>query len=83
MDKITSGDITALFEALHATFRDKRDELIALDAKVGDSDLGITMSKGFAAARDASPPRPIPRWANSSCWPVRQWQRQPRQPWGR
>ncbi|WP_417846296.1 dihydroxyacetone kinase subunit L [Thalassospira povalilytica] len=50
MDKITSGDITALFEALHATFRDKRDELIALDAKVGDSDLGITMNAAFEAA---------------------------------
>ncbi|HAY49990.1 MAG TPA: Dak phosphatase [Thalassospira sp.] len=50
MDKITSGDITALFEALHATFRDKRDELIALDAKVGDSDLGITMNNAFEAA---------------------------------
>ena len=50
MDKITSGDIAALFEALHGTFRDKRDELIALDAKVGDSDLGITMNAAFEAA---------------------------------
>ena len=50
MDKITSGDIAALFEALHGTFRDKRDELIALDAKVGDSDLGITMNNAFEAA---------------------------------
>jgi dihydroxyacetone kinase-like protein len=50
MDKITRGDIAALFEALHGTFRDKRDELIALDAKVGDSDLGITMNAAFEAA---------------------------------
>ena len=50
MDTINTGNIAALFEAFHATFRDKRDELIALDAKVGDSDLGITMNSAFEAA---------------------------------
>ena len=50
MDTINTGHIAALFEAFHATFRDKRDELIALDAKVGDSDLGITMNSAFEAA---------------------------------
>ncbi len=50
MDTISTGNIAALFDAFHATFRDKRDELIALDAKVGDSDLGITMNSAFEAA---------------------------------
>lgn len=50
MDTINTGNISALFEAFHATFQEKRDELIALDAKVGDSDLGITMSAAFGAA---------------------------------
>ena len=50
MDTINTGNIAALFEAFHAPFRDKRDELIALDAKVGDSDLGITMNSAFEAA---------------------------------
>lgn len=50
MKTINTGNIAALFEAFHATFRDKRDELIALDAKVGDSDLGITMNAAFEAA---------------------------------
>jgi dihydroxyacetone kinase-like protein len=50
MDTINSGNIAGLFDAFHATFQDKRDELIALDAKVGDSDLGITMNSAFEAA---------------------------------
>lgn len=50
MNTINKGNIAALFEAFHATFQDKREELIALDAKVGDSDLGITMNAAFEAA---------------------------------
>ncbi|MCB8836242.1 dihydroxyacetone kinase subunit L [Aurantimonas sp. VKM B-3413] len=46
-------DLRPLFERLARAFEEKRDELIALDGKVGDSDLGITMAKGFSAARDA------------------------------
>ncbi|BDA83175.1 dihydroxyacetone kinase subunit L [Aureimonas sp. SA4125] len=53
MEALTTRDVTALFERFAAVFEDKRDFLIALDGKVGDSDLGITMAKGFAAARDA------------------------------
>ena len=53
MAAFTPSDIAALFERLAAVFEEKRDFLIALDGKVGDSDLGITMAKGFAAARDA------------------------------
>jgi len=39
-----------LFEALRDVFAAQREALIALDSKVGDSDLGITMNKGFIAA---------------------------------
>lgn len=53
MNAIDAADLIRLFDSWKALFAEKRDELIALDGKVGDSDLGITMSKGFAAAADA------------------------------
>jgi dihydroxyacetone kinase-like protein len=53
MDAITSSDLVALFAAWRETFAEQRDFLIALDGKVGDSDLGITMAKAFAAAAEA------------------------------
>jgi dihydroxyacetone kinase-like protein len=53
MDAINAADLIRLFDSWKVLFAEKRDELIALDGKVGDSDLGITMSKGFAAAADA------------------------------
>jgi phosphoenolpyruvate---glycerone phosphotransferase subunit DhaL len=52
MDAIHTSDLPALFDALRRTFAEQRDFLIALDGKVGDSDLGITMSKAFAAAHE-------------------------------
>ncbi|MBD9374978.1 DAK2 domain-containing protein [Rhizobium sp. ARZ01] len=52
MDAINAAGLIKLFEALKATFAEQREFLIALDGKVGDSDLGITMSKSFAAAYD-------------------------------
>ncbi len=50
MQALTANDVVGLFAALDKTFADQREFLIALDGKVGDSDLGITMSKAFAAA---------------------------------
>lgn len=50
MDKIKNSDIAALFKALDQTFAENREALIALDAKVGDSDLGITMNAAFETA---------------------------------
>ncbi len=50
MQALTANDVVGLFAALEKTFSDQREFLIALDGKVGDSDLGITMSKSFAAA---------------------------------
>ncbi len=53
MDGIGKGDLPALFLGLREVFARQRDALIALDGKVGDSDLGITMNKAFAAAHDS------------------------------
>lgn len=49
----SASDLIALFTSWKALFAEQREFLIALDGKVGDSDLGITMSKAFAAASEA------------------------------
>ncbi|MDR2310835.1 MAG: dihydroxyacetone kinase subunit L [Brucellaceae bacterium] len=53
MNVITASDLINLFDNWKDLFAEQRDFLIALDGKVGDSDLGITMSKAFAAAAEA------------------------------
>ena len=53
MDVFEIKDLRALFERFAAVFAAEKDALIALDGKVGDSDLGLTMAKGFAAADEA------------------------------
>jgi dihydroxyacetone kinase-like protein len=53
MDAVSSTDLVKLFDAWRNVFAEQREFLISLDGKVGDSDLGITMSKAFAAAYDA------------------------------
>jgi dihydroxyacetone kinase-like protein len=53
MDGLGSPEVVALFARLRDVMAARRDELITLDGKVGDSDLGITMAKGFAAAAEA------------------------------
>ncbi len=53
MDAITASDLIRLFDAWKQLFAEQREFLISLDGKVGDSDLGITMSKSFAAAAEA------------------------------
>jgi len=50
METISRADLVPLFESLRDIFSAKRDYLIDLDAKVGDSDLGLTMNKAFIAA---------------------------------
>ena len=40
------SDLCALMERWAVIMADKRDWLIELDSVVGDSDLGLTMSKG-------------------------------------
>ena len=53
MDSLDRAALGPLFQRLRTVFSDQREALIALDGQVGDSDLGITMSKAFAAASDA------------------------------
>jgi dihydroxyacetone kinase-like protein len=53
MNVITASDLINLFDSWKDLFAEQRDFLIALDGQVGDSDLGITMSKAFAAAAEA------------------------------
>lgn len=53
MNVITASDLINLFDSWKQLFAEQREFLIALDGKVGDSDLGITMSKAFAAASEA------------------------------
>jgi len=50
---LTAENLISLFQSWKELFAEQRDFLIALDGKVGDSDLGITMSKAFAAAAEA------------------------------
>ncbi|MDV7142465.1 dihydroxyacetone kinase subunit L [Tropicimonas sp. TH_r6] len=52
MQSLDAKTLPGLFERFAARFEAERDALIALDGKVGDSDLGLTMSKAFMAARD-------------------------------
>jgi len=54
MNVITASDLINLFDSWKQLFAEQREFLIALDGKVGDSDLGITMSKAFAAAAEAA-----------------------------
>lgn len=49
MEKITADGLAALFESVAAIFAEKKDELCAMDANMGDGDLGLTMQKGYAA----------------------------------
>nr|WP_321442993.1 dihydroxyacetone kinase subunit L [uncultured Cohaesibacter sp.] len=52
MKSIEPALVVGLFDRFASRFEAERDALIALDGKVGDSDLGLTMSKAFVAARD-------------------------------
>lgn len=48
---MTGAELSALLTAALERLEDSRDELRRLDAALGDGDLGITVSKGAAAAR--------------------------------
>ena len=50
MQRIEKSQLAGLFDQLRTVFAAKRDFLIDLDGKVGDSDLGLTMNKAFMAA---------------------------------
>lgn len=53
LQTLNAADLIDLFKSWKDLFAEQREFLIALDGKVGDSDLGITMSKAFAAAAEA------------------------------
>lgn len=59
MDTILFIQLPELFDSVGQMFADKKDELCEMDAKLGDGDLGLTMSKGFGALpglmREAAP----------------------------
>lgn len=52
MEKYSVEQLPELFEGAAAIFAEKKDELCAMDANMGDGDLGLTMNKGFAALPD-------------------------------
>jgi dihydroxyacetone kinase-like protein len=53
-DALRTPDLVALLARLEAVMEDRKAFLIELDGRVGDSDLGLTMSKGFTAAAAAA-----------------------------
>jgi dihydroxyacetone kinase-like protein len=53
MDSIVKADLAPLFASFRDVFVAERDQLIELDGKVGDSDLGLTMNKAFVAAYES------------------------------
>lgn len=50
MEKYTKQDFIKALGCMAKHMDQQREYLIELDSKIGDSDLGITMTKGFAAA---------------------------------
>jgi dihydroxyacetone kinase-like protein len=45
-------DIRSIVSGIAVLMTEKKEELIKLDSAMGDGDLGLTMEKGFSAARD-------------------------------
>jgi len=52
MGSLDKNDIIKILQNLKQLFNDSRDFLVDLDSKMGDGDLGLTMSKAFTAAHD-------------------------------
>ena len=46
MDKILFEQVPDLFSSIGNLFVEKKEELCEMDARLGDGDLGLTMSKG-------------------------------------
>lgn len=53
MQTIPFAKVPAFFAAISELFQEKKDELCEMDAKLGDGDLGLTMSKGYGALPEA------------------------------
>ena len=52
MGSLAKDDILKILQNLKALYNDRKDFLVELDGRMGDGDLGLTMSKGFTAAYD-------------------------------
>ena len=52
MEALTAADLKAILNRIADIMTSKKEELIRLDGAVGDGDLGLTMEKGFTAARE-------------------------------
>lgn len=52
MERLKAQQLPELFESVGRLFSEKKEELCEMDAKLGDGDLGLTMSKGFGALPD-------------------------------
>ncbi len=52
MSSLGKDDIIKILQNLKRLFNDNRDYLVELDARMGDGDLGLTMSKAFTAVYD-------------------------------
>lgn len=52
MDKILFEQVPDLFTSVGTLFIEKKEELCEMDARLGDGDLGLTMSKGYGALPD-------------------------------
>ena len=50
--EMTRDDVVRFVSIASDIMNENKDYLIELDANSGDGDLGLTMSKGFAAAKD-------------------------------
>ncbi len=52
MGSLDKNDILKILKNLKVLFNDRKDFLVELDGRMGDGDLGLTMSKAFTAAFD-------------------------------
>lgn len=49
MEKITFDQVPEMFDKIGTLFVEKKEELCEMDARLGDGDLGLTMSKGYGS----------------------------------
>jgi dihydroxyacetone kinase-like protein len=52
MNSLGKDDVIEILQNLKRLFNENRDFLVELDGRMGDGDLGLTMSKAFTAACD-------------------------------
>ncbi len=52
MERVEFAQIPEMFASVGNLFLEKKEELCEMDARLGDGDLGLTMSKGFASLPD-------------------------------